>query len=269
MRHRANRKNFGRDFNHKKALIRNLVISLVEHGRIKTTLQKAKELRRHADRAITIGKRGGLNSVRILLSKYPNKKMVSEVVDNLSQKFKDRNGGYTRIIKIGNRLGDNAQMAFIEWVDYLGVSKGLVKADKPKKEEASKAEASENEEVKKKGSTKKNKSRKAQLIAKKKAKRVKKTQSKSDKPKETKSKDTKGKKQQAIKQKATSKGTKSTATAKSKKSKRTTKSKEVKGKETASKEATVDKAAKTKTSGRSKFGFKRPSIFGGKGKKKS
>lgn len=259
MRHRVNRKNFGRDFNHKKALIRNLVISLVEHGRIKTTLHKAKELRRHADRAITIGKRGGLNSVRILLSKYPNKKTVSEVVDNLSQRFKDRHGGYTRIIKIGKRLGDNAEMAFIEWVDHLGISKGLIKAEKPKKDEGKQAEAAEGEEVKKKGSTKKNKSRKAQLIAKKKVRRSKKTQSKSDKPKEAKAKNIKSK--EVKKQKS----------AKPKKQRETAvkgKTSDVKAKEVRSKEVKAKEEKGVKKRG-GRFGFKKPSLFGGKGKKKS
>ena len=178
MRHRNRSKNFRRSYNHKKAMIRNLVYSLVDHGRIKTTLTKAKELRRHAERAVTIGKRGGLNSVRLLLKKYPNKKIVFNVVDNLSQKFKDRSGGYTRIIKLGKRFGDNAEMAFIEWVDYLGVSKLGKKEEKVVDKKQAKGEE-EQEEKAKKGSTKKNKSRKAKLVAQKIKRKKKRTKAKS------------------------------------------------------------------------------------------
>ncbi len=118
MRHRAQRKNFGRDHDHKKAMWRNMVGSLVEHGRIRTTLPKAKELRKFAERAVTLGKRENLNARRVLLSRLPNKAVVQKVFEDLAPRFKDRNGGYTRIIKLGPRPGDNAPMAFIEWVDY-------------------------------------------------------------------------------------------------------------------------------------------------------
>ena len=119
MRHRVfvGRKSFGRSYNQKKAVLKNLVFSLVKYGRIKTTLAKAKELRRHADKLITLGKRKDLNSYRRLLSKYPNKALMSDVVNKLAPKFLDRSGGYTRIIKCGDRVGDNASMAFIEWVE--------------------------------------------------------------------------------------------------------------------------------------------------------
>ena len=118
MRHRVavGRKSFGRTHSHKNALLKNLIFALIEHGRIKTTLAKAKELRRHADRLITLGKRGDLNTRRLLLSRYPNKKLIADVFERLVPQFSDRSGGYTRIVKIGNRVGDNAEMAFIEWV---------------------------------------------------------------------------------------------------------------------------------------------------------
>ena len=119
MRHRVviGRKSFGRSYNHKKAVLKNLVFSLIKYGRIKTTLAKAKELRRHADRLITLGKRADLNSRRLLLSKYPNKALISDVLNRLAPKFLNRDGGYTRIVKCNNRMGDNASMAFIEWVE--------------------------------------------------------------------------------------------------------------------------------------------------------
>lgn len=118
MRHRRQAKRFSRSPEARKALVRGLVTSLVEHERIKTTLPKAKELRRHVERAITMGRKGDLNATRNLLSSYPNKDTVFKIVNNLSVRFKDRPGGYTRILKLGNRAGDNAPMAFIEFVDF-------------------------------------------------------------------------------------------------------------------------------------------------------
>tara|TARA_Y100000031_G_scaffold145854_1_gene178931 strand:- start:83 stop:568 length:486 start_codon:yes stop_codon:yes gene_type:complete len=118
MRHRVTKHHFGRRTGPRKALIRGLVSSLVEHGRITTTLAKAKELRRHVEKAVTVGKKGGVHANRTLLSKYPNSDTVSTIVNDLSKRFADRPGGYTRILKTGNRPGDNAPMAIIEFVDY-------------------------------------------------------------------------------------------------------------------------------------------------------
>jgi large subunit ribosomal protein L17 len=119
MRHRVDKHSFGRKSGPRKALLRGLVDSLVEHGRVKTTVAKAKELRRHVEKAVTIGKKGDLASRRLLLSRYPNKDTVSGIVDDISKRFQERPGGYTRIIKIGARPGDTAEMAFIEFVDYV------------------------------------------------------------------------------------------------------------------------------------------------------
>lgn len=118
MRHRAKVSHFGRKSGPRKALIRGLVTSLVEHGRIKTTLAKAKELRRHVEKAVTMGKKQTLHSQRLLLSRYPNEKTVATIMKDLAPRFQDRPGGYTRILKLGNRPGDNAEMAYIEFVDY-------------------------------------------------------------------------------------------------------------------------------------------------------
>jgi len=118
MRHRVDKHHFGRKSGPRKALMRGLVDSLVENGRIKTTVAKAKELRRYVEKAVTIGKKGDLAARRVLLAKYPNKNTVSTIVDNLSKRFQDRPGGYTRIIKLGARPGDSSEMAFIEFVDY-------------------------------------------------------------------------------------------------------------------------------------------------------
>lgn len=118
MRHNARVSTFGRKTGPRKALIRGLVTSLVEHGRIKTTLAKAKELRRHVERAVTTGKDQTLHAQRLLLSRYPNEKAVSIIMKEIAPRMKDRPGGYTRILKLGQRPGDAAEMALIEFVDY-------------------------------------------------------------------------------------------------------------------------------------------------------
>ena len=118
MRHNARAKTFGLKSGPRKALLRGLVNSLVEHGRIKTTLAKAKELRIHVEKAVTMGKKETLAARRLLLSRYPNDKTVSILMDDLAPRFKTRPGGYTRILKLGARPGDAAEMAFIEFVDY-------------------------------------------------------------------------------------------------------------------------------------------------------
>jgi large subunit ribosomal protein L17 len=116
--HRRLVKHFSRKSGPRKALLRGLMISLVEHGRIKTTVTKAKEVRRHIEKAITLGKKGTLNSIRLVSSRMANSDVAVDLVKNIAPRFKDRNGGYTRVIKIGRRPGDSAEMAFLEFVDY-------------------------------------------------------------------------------------------------------------------------------------------------------
>jgi len=123
MKHNAKVKHFGRKSGPRKALLRGLVNSLVEHGRIKTTLAKAKELRRHVEKAITMGKKQSLHARRILLSRYPNEKVVSMIMSDLAPRFQDREGGYTRILKLGQRPGDRAEMAMIQFVDFAPKAK--------------------------------------------------------------------------------------------------------------------------------------------------
>lgn len=118
MRHRAKTHSFNRRQGPRIALIRGLVYSLVEHGRIKTTLAKAKEVRRHVEKAVTLGKKGTLHSRRVLLSRYPNEKVVDALSTDLKKRFDKRDGGYTRIVKIGPRQGDQADVAFLEFVDF-------------------------------------------------------------------------------------------------------------------------------------------------------
>src|ERR1700677_761241 len=117
MRHSARTQSFNRPHNQRVWLMRNLVISLVESERISTTLAKAKELRRFAEKAITLGKRGGLADRRLLLSRIPSQIAVAKVFSELAPRFKDRNGGYTRIYRLNRRPGDNAEMALIEFLD--------------------------------------------------------------------------------------------------------------------------------------------------------
>ena len=166
MRHRRNTARFGRDTNGRKALIRNLVSSIVEHGRIETTLPKAKELRRHVEKAITMGKKNTIHARRILLSKYPNKKTIDSIFSDWAPKFADRPGGYTRILKIGRRPGDGAETAFIEFLDYKSVrgeaevkattdDTSKKKALKKTKKKAKKTEADSTTTGKEKKSTKK------------------------------------------------------------------------------------------------------------------
>lgn len=118
MRHRARVSHFHRAEGPRKALLRGLVYSLVEHGRIKTTVAKAKELRRHVEKAVTLGKDQSLHSRRLLLSRFPHEPTVRKIMAELSPRFKDRPGGYTKILKLGARPGDAAEMAFIQFVDY-------------------------------------------------------------------------------------------------------------------------------------------------------
>ena len=136
--HRRLVKHFSRKSGPRKALLRGLMVSLVEHGRIKTTVVKAKEVRRHIEKAITLGKKGTLNSIRLVSSKLANSDMAVDLVKNIAPRFKDRAGGYTRVVKIGRRPGDAAEMAFLEFVDFDWKSK--VEAKDTKKSAAAKKE---------------------------------------------------------------------------------------------------------------------------------
>lgn len=127
--HRRRVKHFGRTAKPRRALLRGLMTSLVEHGRIKTTVDKAKELRRHIEKLITLGKKGDVATRRVILARIANKDAMTTIVDDLSKRFQSRPGGYTRIIKIGRRPGDQAEMAFIEFVDFDFKSKSADKDD--------------------------------------------------------------------------------------------------------------------------------------------
>ncbi len=117
MRHRKSGVVLGRDSAHRKAMFRNMVTSLLDQERIQTTDAKAKELRRWADKMITLGKRGDLHARRNALKTLRSKEVAAKVFGELAERFKDRPGGYTRIIKLGNRNGDAAPLSLIELVD--------------------------------------------------------------------------------------------------------------------------------------------------------
>ena len=136
MRHRKTKTStFGLKYGPRKSLLRSLVYSLVEKERIKTTFTRAKAIKPLVEKAVTLGCKNSVHSRRVLLSKYPHKGTVSKIVDELSPRFKDRPGGYTRIVKLGNRAGDQAQKVLIEFVDFKF-------SPKPSKEEKDKFKAS-------------------------------------------------------------------------------------------------------------------------------
>ncbi len=133
MRHRKQGRKLNRTASHRKAMFANMAASLIEHEQIVTTLPKAKELRSVADKLITLGKRGDLHARRQAISRIRNVEQVKKLFEVLGPRYKDRNGGYTRVLKAGFRFGDNAPMAVIELVDRDVEAKGA--ADRARMEE--------------------------------------------------------------------------------------------------------------------------------------
>ncbi|MDH3254432.1 MAG: 50S ribosomal protein L17 [Acidobacteriota bacterium] len=117
MRHNVHGRKLGRTTAHRRALFRNQLSSLIEHERIRTTLQKAKELRPLADRMVTQGKRGSLHARRLVGRVVSDRRQVSKLFDEIAPRFAERTGGYTRIVKLGPRKGDGAEMAVLEFVE--------------------------------------------------------------------------------------------------------------------------------------------------------
>ena len=117
MNHRKTGRKLSRSGSHRKALLRNMVTSLLEHEQIRTTDAKAKELRGVTDRMITLGKRGTLHARRQALQTIRSKDVASKLFDELAERYRERPGGYTRVIKLGQRPGDAAPMSIIELVD--------------------------------------------------------------------------------------------------------------------------------------------------------
>ena len=117
MRHRKSGRKFNRNSSHRKAMFKNMAASLVEHELIKTTLPKAKELRRYAEPLITLAKEDTVANRRLAFARLRNKAAVGKLFAELGGRYQDRPGGYLRVLKCGNRVGDNAPMAYVELVD--------------------------------------------------------------------------------------------------------------------------------------------------------
>tara|TARA_Y100000992_G_scaffold158843_1_gene106340 strand:+ start:83 stop:526 length:444 start_codon:yes stop_codon:yes gene_type:complete len=147
MRHGMANKKLNRNSEHRKALLKNMLNSLVKYEQIKTTLPKAKFLKPQAEKLITLGKKNTLQTTKILVSQLQDIKSANKVKKNLSKRYEKRSGGYTRIIKAGFRYGDNAPMAIIEFVDRdkeakkIDVKKKESNKDKTKAEEKKQATA--------------------------------------------------------------------------------------------------------------------------------
>ena len=133
MRHKMGYKKLNRTSEHRKALIKNMLNSLIKYEQITTTLPKAKVLKPQADKIITLGKKDTLSNTKTLISKLQDIKSTNKVKKTLSKRYENRKGGYTRIIKAGLRYGDNAPMAVIEFVDRDVEAK---RVDKKKKDSA-------------------------------------------------------------------------------------------------------------------------------------
>ena len=140
MKHKMGYKKLNRTSEHRKALIKNMLNSLIKYEQIKTTLPKAKFLKPQADKIITLGKKDSLQTTKTLISKLQDIKSTNKVKKTLSKRYEKRNGGYTRIIKAGFRYGDNAPMAIIEFVDRDVEAK---RVDKPKKDTTKEATKTE------------------------------------------------------------------------------------------------------------------------------
>ena len=124
MRHRMSHRGFSRTSAHRKAMFENLAAALLKHEQIRTTLPKAKDLRPIVERLITLGKRGGLHARRQAIARLQDAKLADKLMTTLAERYADRPGGYTRIIKAGFRYGDAAAMAVIELVDRDPEAKG-------------------------------------------------------------------------------------------------------------------------------------------------
>jgi large subunit ribosomal protein L17 len=134
MRHKVDGRLFGRPANQRKALLRGLVASLLEHERIETTVAKAKEVRKIAEKVITLGIKGDLAAKRLALSYVPNRTVVARLFKEIAPRFSGRNGGYLRIIHSRQRVNDSAPLAVLEFIDYEELKKSRDKQKEAKTE---------------------------------------------------------------------------------------------------------------------------------------
>src|SRR6266581_9694359 len=145
MRHQKKTVRLGRKAEHRKALLANQVCNLIEHQRIKTTLAKAKAVRPIAEKMVTRGKNGSLHARRTAFSTLRHKDAVKKLFDEIAPRSAERNGGYTRIVRLGQRKSDSASMAFIEWVDAAVVVEEKPIEEKKSKKKEPKAEPKQKE----------------------------------------------------------------------------------------------------------------------------
>jgi large subunit ribosomal protein L17 len=141
MRHQKKTVKLGLTAAHRKALLANQVCSLIEHQRIKTTLAKAKAVRPLAEKMVTLGKKNSLHARRTALSVLRQKDAVKKLFDDIAPRSADRKGGYTRIVKLGQRKSDSARVAFIEWVDAPQATEEVVPETSDKKRKSAKPSA--------------------------------------------------------------------------------------------------------------------------------
>ena len=140
MRHRKRTAKLGRQFEHRNAMLANMVCSLIKHKRIQTTLAKAKAVRSVAEKMVTLGKSGSIHDRRLASARLHQEEAVRILFNEIAPTHKERNGGYTRIIRLNQRQGDAAELAILEWVDIGVAEPETPKAEKPEK---TKAEAGE------------------------------------------------------------------------------------------------------------------------------
>ncbi|MGZ5889484.1 MAG: 50S ribosomal protein L17 [Hyphomicrobium sp.] len=141
MRHKKLGRRFSRDSSHRQAMFSNMAAALIKHEQIVTTLPKAKDLKRVIDKYITLAKRGDLNSRRLAASRLRDEAMVKKLFDTLAPRYKNRAGGYSRVVKAGFRYGDSAPRAVIELVDRDTSIKGKEDRERHEAAQAEKAEA--------------------------------------------------------------------------------------------------------------------------------
>ncbi len=141
MRHGNKHRKLGREHEHRQAMLANMACSLIEHEQIKTTLPKAKELKPYVEKLITLGKRGDLHARRLVMAKIKQEPAVKKLFESLGERYRERQGGYTRVLRAGFRYGDMAPMAIVELVDRDPDAKGAADRARVAAEEVADEEA--------------------------------------------------------------------------------------------------------------------------------
>jgi large subunit ribosomal protein L17 len=193
MRHRVAGRKLSRHSQHRSLMFRNMLVSLIEHERLKTTLAKAKELRKVAEKIVTLGKKDSLHARRLAFAQLRNEDIVKKLFTEIVPRFKDRQGGYTRIYKLGWRAGDAAPLSLIEWVT-LSAEEEKKKSPVKKAKEALKKVASKKKGAAEKPEAEKKEKKSKAAKAEKEGKETKKAKKTSEEKKMKKEKEAKEKK---------------------------------------------------------------------------